>query len=176
MIDHAIQTKIWAYMKTGKLDHFYYDALIFRVMRNILGGRIRYMVSGGAPLSVDIKNFLTVIFNSPIFEAYGFTEAAGCVTCTALWDREGGHVGGTLPCNRMQLRDVPEYKIFTDSTPPVGLIYIKGNSIMKGYFKNPEETKKILDKDGWLKVGDVGVLYPNGSIKVLDRLTEMKKL
>jgi long-subunit acyl-CoA synthetase (AMP-forming) len=47
---------------------------------------------------------------------------------------------------------------------------------MKGYFKNPEETKKMIDRDGWLKVGDIGMLNPNGSIKLLDRLTEMKKL
>jgi long-chain acyl-CoA synthetase len=88
-------------MKTGTLEHKYYDPLIFKMMKNILGGRIRFMVSGGAPLQVDIKNFITVIFNAPIFEAYGLTESAGCVTCTAYWDREGGHVGGTLPCNRM---------------------------------------------------------------------------
>ena len=162
-------------MKSGTLEHKYYD-LIFRVMKNILGGRIRFMVSGGAPLQVDIKNFLTVIFNAPIFEAYGLTEAAGCTTCTAYWDREGGHVGGTLPCNRMQLRDVPEYNLSTDAPQPTGLIYIKGNSVMKGYFKNPEETKKMIDRDGWLKVGDIGMLNPNGSIKLLDRLTEMKKL
>ena len=145
-------------------------------MRNILGGKIRFMVSGGAPLSLDIKNFLSVIFNAPIFEAYGMTESAGSCTCTAYWDREGGHVGGTLPCNRMQLRDVPEYNISTNANPPIGLIYIKGNTIMKGYFKRPDETRKVLDKDGWLKVGDIGVLKPNGSIKILDRLTEMKKL
>lgn len=163
-------------MKTGDLEHPYYDLLVLRMMKNILGGRIRFMVSGGAPLSVDIKNFLTVIFNAPIFEAYGLTESAGSVTCSAYWDREGGNVGGTLPCNRMQLRDVPEYNISTDSSPPIGLIYIKGNSIMKGYFKLPEETQKVIDKDGWLKVGDIGVLNPNGSIKIIDRLTEMKKL
>jgi long-chain acyl-CoA synthetase len=145
-------------MKSGSLSHPYYDLLIFRVMKNILGGNIRFMVSGGAPLNVDIKNFITVIFNAPIFEAYGFTEAAGCCTCTAIWEREGGHVGGTLPCNRMQLRDVPEYNLSTSSNPPAGEIYLKGNSIMKGYFKNPQKTKEIIDKDGWLKVGDIGVL------------------
>jgi long-subunit acyl-CoA synthetase (AMP-forming) len=72
-----------------------------------MGGKVRYMVSGGAPLSIEVKNVLTVIFAAPIFEAYGMTEAAGCLTCTAYWDRQGGHVGGILPCNRMQLRDVP---------------------------------------------------------------------
>ena len=85
-------------------------------------------------------------------------------------------MGGTLPCNRMQLRDVPELNISTDSCPPTGCIYIKGNSIMKGYFKDPEKTKEVLSEDGWLKIGDVGILNKNGSIQILDRLTEMKKL
>lgn len=125
-------------MKSGSLTHQIYDFIIFRVMKNVLGGRVRFMVSGGAPLNIEIKSFLTVIFSAPIFEAYGITEAAGSVTCTAFWDRQGGHVGGPLPCIRMQLRDVPELNIFTDSTPPTGIIYIKGNSVFKGYFKDPE--------------------------------------
>jgi long-chain acyl-CoA synthetase len=56
-------------------------------MKNVLGGRVRFMVSGGAPLNIEIKSFLTVIFSAPIFEAYGITESAGSVTCTAFWDR-----------------------------------------------------------------------------------------
>ena len=146
------------------------------MMRNVLGGRVRFMVSGGAPLSVEVKNFLTVVFSAPIFEAYGLTECAGCLTCTAYWDRQGGHVGGVLPCCRMQLRDVPGLGCYTDSSTPTGEIFIKGNSVFKGYFKNPRETTKVLDDEGWLKVGDVGILNKNGSIKIVDRVTEMKKL
>jgi len=145
-------------------------------MRNVLGGNIRFLLSGGAPLSVEVRNFLTVVFSAPILEAYGMTEAAGVLTCSSYWDTQGGHVGGTLPCNRMQLRDVPELGLSTDDTTPTGAIYIKGNSVFKGYFKNPEETRMVLDNQGWLKVGDVGILNPNGSIKILDRLGEIKKL
>jgi long-chain acyl-CoA synthetase len=56
-------------------------------MKKILGGNVRYMISGGAPLAVEIKNYLTIIFGAPIFEAYGMTEAAGCLACTSYWDR-----------------------------------------------------------------------------------------
>jgi long-chain acyl-CoA synthetase len=101
IIDSAIQTKIHNYLKYGSLTHSIYDALIFRAMKKVMGGRVRFMVSGGAPLAIEIKNLLTAIFGAPIFEAYGMTEAAGCLTCTAYWDRQGGHVGGVLPCCRM---------------------------------------------------------------------------
>lgn len=134
------------------------------------------MISGGAPLSVDIKNFLTAVFGTPIFEAFGMTELAGCLTCTARWDREGGHVGGVLPCNRMQLRDAPELGVSTESNPPVGVVYIKGNSVFKGYYKNPKLTAETIDENGWLRVGDVAILKRNGAIKLIDRLQEMVKL
>lgn len=55
LIDHAIQSKIWKYMKYGLLTHSVYDFIIFRVMKNVLGGRVRFMVSGGAPLNIEIK-------------------------------------------------------------------------------------------------------------------------
>ena len=87
VIDHAIQTKIWSYMKHGTLTNKFYDAVIFKAMKNVLGGRIRLMISGGAPLQMEIKTFLTVVFSAPIFEAYGMTEAAGNISCTAYWDR-----------------------------------------------------------------------------------------
>jgi long-subunit acyl-CoA synthetase (AMP-forming) len=59
------------------------------------------MISGGAPLLPEVKQFLTVVFSAPIFEAYGLTEAAGSVAATAFWERKGGHVGGILSCLRM---------------------------------------------------------------------------
>lgn len=113
------------------------------------------MVSGGAPTAADVKQFLTVVFSAPIFDAYGMTEAAGVLSSTSYWDTEGGHVGGINPCNRMHIRDVPELDLYVNKNNMVGELYVKGNSVFKGYFKNPELTKEVLDEDGWLKVGDV---------------------
>jgi long-chain acyl-CoA synthetase len=66
-----------------------------------MGGRLRFLLSGGAPLSSDVKNFLTVVFSTPVFEAYGLTETSGVLSCSAQWDTKGGHVGGVLPCLRL---------------------------------------------------------------------------
>jgi long-chain acyl-CoA synthetase len=66
-----------------------------------MGGRLRFLLSGGAPLSSEVKNFLTVVFSTPVFEAYGLTETSGVLSCSAQWDTKGGHVGGVLPCLRL---------------------------------------------------------------------------
>jgi long-chain acyl-CoA synthetase len=76
----------------------------------------------------------------------------------------------------MHLRDVPSLGLLTDSEFPRGELYLKGNSVFKGYFKNPEITKLVLDEDGWLRLGDAGILNKNGSITIIERIGEMKKL
>ena len=98
---HAIEQKAWYFHNFGITSHFIWDPCIFYFMRKLLGGRVRILISGGAPLSSEVKYFLTVVFGAPIFEAYGMTEAAGCCSVTAYWERRGGHVGGILPCCRM---------------------------------------------------------------------------
>ena len=62
LFENAVSTKLFNYKKYGEIHHPIYDYFIFKVIRNILGGQIRFMVSGGAPLSVEIKNYLTVVF------------------------------------------------------------------------------------------------------------------
>lgn len=131
---------------------------------------MRFFVSGGAPLAAEVKNLLTVVFSAPIFEAYGLTETAGCLSCTHMNDVVGGHVGGVLACCRMQLRDVPDLGLFTSAKLPIGQVCIKGNSVFKGYYNNPKLTAEKIDRDGWLLVGDIATLNPNGSICIVDRL------
>ena len=99
------------------------------------------MVSGGAPLSPSVKSAITIMFSAPILEAYGMTEVAGCISCTSRWERKGGNVGGILSCVRMHLREVTQVESTIDSSQPIGELYLKGNSVMRGYFKNPELTK-----------------------------------
>lgn len=66
-INVIIQNKIFEYIKTGKYEHPVWDKLLFSFFRKILGGRVRWMISGGAPLRSDIQKFLTVVFSAPIF-------------------------------------------------------------------------------------------------------------
>ena len=77
---------------------------------------------------------------------------------------------------KMHFRDVDAFNFCSTNEPPSGEIYVKGNSVFKGYFKNLKMTKEVIDKDGWLKVGDIGILNANGSIKIVERVKEMTKL
>ena len=101
IVEHAIASKKWYFHNHGLLRHWIYDPFVFRPMRKVLGGNIRIMCSGGAPLYPEIKHLLTVVYSAPIFEAYGQTESSGNCACTAFWERSAGHVGGILPCIRM---------------------------------------------------------------------------
>jgi long-chain acyl-CoA synthetase len=153
-----------------------YDKLVFEKIRNVLGGNIRLLISGGAPLSKEVFKFLKAAFSCPVIEAYGSTETAGCLTSTSLWETKAGVIGGPLPCIKLKLRDLPELGYMTTDNPPSGEICIKGNSVFKGYFRNPALTAEVLDSDGWLSMGDVAVLLPSGCLQLVDRVRSICKL
>ena len=115
-------------------------------------------------------------FACPVLEAYGATEASGGICGTSIWDNSSGNVGGPLPCLKLKLRDLPELGYLSTDNPPRGEVLIKGPPLFKGYFRNKELTKSVLDKDGWLRLGDVGKIHPNGSIELIDRVNSIRKL
>jgi long-chain acyl-CoA synthetase len=160
-----VNTKIENLMKnSGDTKHAVYDSLIFSKVRKILGGRVRLLVSGGAPISQEVKYFTIAAFSCPVLEAYGTAETAGALCSTCRWETKAGIVGGPLACLKLKLRDIPELGYLTTDDPPRGEVMIKGNSIFKGYFRQPELTREVLDKDGWLSLGDVATILPNGSL------------
>lgn len=114
--------------------------MIFDKIKQVLGGKIRLLISGGAPLSQEVKDFLFVSFGCPILEAYGVTENAGAVSSTSRWETRAGVIGGPIAGIKMKLRDLPELGYLTTDDPPRGEVCVKGNSVFKGYFRNPALT------------------------------------
>ena len=137
---------------------------------------MRWLISGGAPLSQQTKYFLTVSFGCGVFECYGATEAAGCLTTTSCWEQQAGLVGGPLACLKMKVKDLPELGYLSTHDPPTGELCIKGNSVFKGYFRNAELTQSVQDGDDWVRLGDVVKIMPNGALQIIDRVKSICKL
>jgi long-chain acyl-CoA synthetase len=78
------------------LNHSFYDAVVFKKLRNLLGGNVTLMITGSAPIAADVLNFLKICFTCPIREGYGQTETAAPCTLTMLGDPTAGHVGGPI--------------------------------------------------------------------------------
>ena len=91
---------------------------MFNKIRDLIGGRVRLMVTGSAPISAEVLNTLKVCFCAPILEGYGQTESSAASCITSAYDSAAGHVGGPLSCIRIKLRDIPEMQyLSTDENP-----------------------------------------------------------
>lgn len=134
--------------------------LVFQKIYDRFGGRIRYFVSGGAPLSPEIIKFLRYA-NLTILEGYGLTESIAPVCLNPLAKQVPGTVG--RPMGDVQI------SFATD-----GEILIKSKALMKEYYKNPEATKEAL-QDGWLHTGDIGEFTSEGFLKITDRKKDLIK-
>lgn len=110
-------------------------------------------------------------------EGYGLTESAAGSAITRPEDPVTGHVGGPIKSLRFRLKDVPEMGYHsTDKPYPRGEICMKGPSIFSGYFCNPEKTAEAFAPGNWFRTGDVGMVYPNGTVKIIDRAKNIFKL
>lgn len=176
LFNRAINGKLHHLKASASYSHSVWDPLVFNKMRGLLGGRVKLMVTGSAPISAEVLNFLKCCFCAPIHEGYGQTESTAASCLTSAFDPVAGHVGGPLSCLKIRLREIPEMGYLASDPNPRGEVCYKGNSIFHGYFKNQEKTAEALSSDGWLASGDVGMVMPNGSLKIIDRAKNIFKL
>ncbi|XP_048361305.1 long-chain-fatty-acid--CoA ligase 5 [Sphaerodactylus townsendi] len=151
-----------------------WDKLVFKKIQDIMGGKVRVVVTGAAPISPSVLRFLRSAFGCQIFEAYGQTECTAGCTFSLIGDWTTDHVGPPLACNLIKLEDVAEMNYFAANNE--GEVCIKGPNVFKGYLKDPEKTAEALDKDGWLHTGDIGKWLPSGTLKIIDRKKNIFKL
>ncbi|XP_059803818.1 long-chain-fatty-acid--CoA ligase 5 [Hypanus sabinus] len=151
-----------------------WDKLIFSKVQANIGGRVRIIVTGAAPISPTVLTFLRAALGCPIFEGYGQTECTAGCTFSMAGDSTAGHVGPPLPCNIVKLVDVEDMNYFASNGE--GEVCIKGTNVFKGYLKDPERTSEAIDAEGWLHTGDIGKWLPNGTLKIIDRKKNIFKL
>uniref|UniRef100_H3CXM8 long-chain-fatty-acid--CoA ligase n=1 Tax=Tetraodon nigroviridis TaxID=99883 RepID=H3CXM8_TETNG len=151
-----------------------WDRLIFRKVQASLGGRVRFMITGAAPISPAVLTFLRVAMGCQFFEGYGQTECTAGCTMTLAGDWTAGHVGPPLPCNSVKLVDVAEMNYLAANGE--GEVCVKGPNVFQGYLHDPEKTAEAIDAHGWLHTGDIGKWLPNGTLKIIDRKKHIFKL
>ncbi|XP_051505874.1 long-chain-fatty-acid--CoA ligase 1-like [Myxocyprinus asiaticus] len=151
-----------------------WDKIIFKKVQASVGGRVRMMVTGAAPISAPVLTFLRAALGCQFYEGYGQTECTAGSTVTVPGDWTAGHVGAPLPCNDIKLVDVGEMNYY--ATNGEGEVCVRGPNVFKGYLKDPEKTQEALDKDGWVHTGDIGRWLANGSLKIVDRKKHIFKL
>jgi long-chain acyl-CoA synthetase len=153
----------------------FWDALIFSKLKARLGGRVRLMITGAAPLSEEVYRFLQIAFCVPVLQGYGLTETAAALSLTRPDDFSTGHVGSPILSVEVRLADVPEMNYSSKNDPPTGEVCVRGNNVFKGYYKNEVQTNADV-KDGWFHTGDVGRWNPNGTLSIIDRKKNIFKL
>lgn len=156
------------------------DFIVFQKVKDELGGQLKRVLLGGAPLSPQTHNTFRAIFGCSLQVGYASTETSSCTTGMNERDEKTGHCGS--PCLTVLLRLVDweegNYRT-TDRPYPRGEILVGGPSVVKGYFKMPEETAKtFIKQDGitWFRSGDIGEIDSNGCVKIIDRKKDLVKL
>jgi long-chain acyl-CoA synthetase len=136
------------------------DALVYRKIRMGMGGRLRIISSGGAPLSKDLAEFFWAV-GIPIYQGYGLTETSPIVSSNYPANRMGSS-GKPIP--NVQVRAAED-----------GEILVKGPCVMQGYYKNPEATREVLSEDGWFSTGDIGYVDKDNYLFITDRKKDLLK-
>lgn len=172
----GIATKL-ANLEAGKgYTHPFWDRLIFNKVKSALGGHVRIMVTGSAPIGKDVMQFLRVALCCDIREGYGATETCAASTIHYPNEFKAGHIGAPFTCNEVKLVDVPEMDYLSTDPYPRGEICIRGPNVFKGYYKDEEKTREAIDEEGWFHTGDVGMINERGSIVIIDRKKNIFKL
>lgn len=155
---------LWPLHKLG-------DVLVFSKLKQKFGGGLRFGISGGGALQKDIENFYRAA-GIRLIEGYGLTETTPVISVRYYKEARPGCVGAIWP--NWEVKTVKEthgVPLSNEPLPPgeQGLIFVRGPQLMKGYYKNPELTEKVIDKDGWFNTGDLGIITWDHELKITGR-------
>ncbi|MCH8070292.1 MAG: long-chain fatty acid--CoA ligase, partial [Candidatus Marinimicrobia bacterium] len=133
--------------------------LVFRKVREFMGGKLRFLISGGAPISPAILEWMQSV-GLNVLEVYGMTESTGLISVNFIEDNRLGSVGKALPGTKMRIAEDGE-------------ILSQGENICLGYFADADATKELVDESGWLYSGDIGRIDKDGYLWITDRKKDL---
>ncbi len=142
------------------LGYSFFSWLVYKKLRLGLGGNLRMMICGGAPLALDLERFFCGI-GINLYVGYGTTESSPVIAVNYGNNQKIGTVGKPFSGVEVKIKD--------------GELLARGDNIMRGYHKDSEKTKEAIDEDGWLKTGDLATIDGDGFIKIVGRKKEMFK-
>ena len=159
------------------IEDGFWDSTVFGKVQQRLGSRVRLIITGSAPISADVLDFLRVCFSCDVVEGYGQTECGAAMSMSYPRDTTTGNIGIPVPQCQIKLVDIPEMDYLTTDKPcPRGEICCKGPNVFLGYFKEEDKTAEAIDGDGWLHSGDVGRWNADGTLTIIDRKKNIFKL
>lgn len=144
-----------------KKAYNFFDKMVYTKLKAVLGGRIKFMPCGGANLEPSIGRFFQSI-GINVKLGYGMTETTATVSCWGDNRFNLQSVGTLMPNVQVRIGEDNE-------------ILVKGGMVMKGYYKNPEETAKAFTPDGFLRTGDAGKIDENNNLFITERIKELMK-
>ncbi len=177
---NTMNKKIWEEAKKGgkdqvlkaltKISHalrelnFDLRSTFFKQVTAAFGGNLNKIICGGAPLNPEMVDIFAE-FGIDIYEGYGITECSPLIAVSPYYAPKKGSVGPAVPCCEVRIEaDHRNDKGFVE-----GEIQVKGDNVMIGYYKNPEETARVFTEDGWFCTGDVGYMDKDGYIFITGR-------
>eukprot|EP00922_Rhytidocystis_sp_ex-Travisia-forbesii_P060311 GHVS01089412.1.p1 GENE.GHVS01089412.1~~GHVS01089412.1.p1 ORF type:complete len:675 (+),score=66.49 GHVS01089412.1:99-2123(+) len=177
LFNAGMRSKLHYYRTANTTTHALYDKVVFAKVQKLLGGRLRVLTTGSAPLEKGLQEKLSCLFSCNMLEGWGMTETYALACCQGTGDCVKGTVGGFVGSLEFRLQSIPEMQYDAENKEkPRGELMVRGPSVFNGYFMNPEETTKTLDAEGWFRTGDVVEVRDRGAVKVIDRKKNIYKL
>lgn len=146
--------------KSKPILYWLFDSLVYKKLKLAMGGNLRMIICGGAPLSKDLDQFFNNI-GIDLFVGYGLTESSPVISANCPKYHKIGTIGKNFPLAQVKIRN--------------GELLTKGPYVMKGYHKDEAKTKEVIDRNGWLKTGDLAKIDDEGFIEILGRKKELFK-
>ncbi|KAL7718562.1 Long-chain-fatty-acid--CoA ligase [Entamoeba marina] len=167
---NAIVNSSWNYIN--------WDAIVFNKVHELLGGEVRFILNGGAPITEELYEWLRVSTGATILQGYGLTETFGgcCCSLEEMTDLNVLNVGSSCPGVNIRLKSIPDMDYSVTDEFPSGEIQIKSVQNFREYYQNEEATKAAFTDDGYFCTGDIGRICVDGSLSIIDRKKNLFKL